>query len=386
MKLAILAGEIPPMTFILRLIDGLAKQEAQLLVLGSINKKIENKQNVRYLGEKKYSGSLSKLVFRNKYKLLLFILRNRQYKKLRNIKKNADALDYALLWHLPEMVHIQWAKSVENFIWVKQFGVKLVLSLRGAHINYSPITVDGLAEKYQRYFPLIDGFHGVSNAICHEAAKYGADLEKCKTIYSGFNLSEFLLPTNNTKYQNVSNRQLNIISVGRIHWIKGYSIALDAMFQLKKQGVIFKYTLVAGFNEEIRFQIKQLELEDHVEMYDKLPFEKVKTMIQSADVLLLPSVEEGIANVVIEGMLLGTIVITTDCGGMSETVTHGKTGWVVPLRDAAAITQAIVEVHNSTHETLERMIQSARKKAEVQHNEELMVNNMMALYKSVSIA
>jgi len=386
MKIAILVGEIPPMTFIHRLIVGLAKHNTKILVLGRINQKVEAKQHVRYFGEKKYLGTLGKIIFRIKYSWMVKIFRNKQYKKLKSLKKNADALDYVLLWHLPDIVHIQWAKAVENFMWLKHFGVKLVLSLRGAHINYSPVTVNGLAEKYQRDFPLIDGFHSVSNAICFEAAKYGADLKKCKTIYSGFDLTDFTLPAMGQKYQKSSKRLLNIISVGRIHWIKGYAFALEAMFQLKQKDISFKYTLIAGRNEELLFQINQLELEQHVEIFDNLPFDKVKMMIQSADILLLPSVAEGIANVVIEAMLLGTIVITTDCGGMSETVTQGKTGWIVPIRNPEAITQAIIEVFNSPPETLELMVQAARQKAEEQHNEVRMVDGMLQLYNFVNKA
>ena len=54
-----------------------------------------------------------------------------------------------VILHLPEVFHIQWAKSTEEWLFLKKtFGVKLVLSLRGAHINYSPVADTLLAETY----------------------------------------------------------------------------------------------------------------------------------------------------------------------------------------------------------------------------------------------
>ena len=82
-------------------------------------------------------------------------------------------------------------------------------------------------------------------------------------------------------------------------------------------------------------------------------------------------------------MLLGTLVVTSDCGGMTETVTHGETGWVVPVRNPEAIAKTIVELKNTSPERLVKMVEGARQKAEEQHNENRMVANMLALYNRV---
>ena len=65
--------------------------------------------------------------------------------------------------------------------------------------------------------------------------------------------------------------------------------------------------------------------------------------MQDFDLLILPSLNEGIANVVLEAMALGIPVISADCGGMSEVVLPNETGWLVPVRDSEAMGEAIIE-------------------------------------------
>ncbi|MEQ9210457.1 MAG: glycosyltransferase family 4 protein, partial [Pseudomonadales bacterium] len=57
--------------------------------------------------------------------------------------------------------------------------------------------------------------------------------------------------------------------------------------------------------------------------------------------LVLPSVEEGIANVVLEAMSVGLPVISTDCGGMREVIDSGANGFLVPIRNPKAMADAI---------------------------------------------
>ena len=49
---------------------------------------------------------------------------------------------------------------------------KFILSLRGAHINYSPLADSSLAQTYSRLFPKIHAFHAVSKAIMDLNVRY----------------------------------------------------------------------------------------------------------------------------------------------------------------------------------------------------------------------
>ena len=89
------------------------------------------------------------------------------------------AITLPIVNHLPDIFHIQWAKALPKWFFLKQlFGVKIVLSLRGAHINYSPLADSYLANQYSMLFPNVDMIHAVSKDLAAKAKEYGADKKK----------------------------------------------------------------------------------------------------------------------------------------------------------------------------------------------------------------
>ena len=70
------------------------------------------------------------------------------------------------------------------------------------------------------------------------------------------------------------------------------------------------------------------------------PLTDIRPALQAAHVLVLPSYREGTPRSVLEAMSMGRAVITTDAPGCRETIIDGEQGFLVPVRDAAALTQA----------------------------------------------
>ncbi|VXC31580.1 conserved hypothetical protein [Flavobacterium sp. 9AF] len=384
-KIAIYSGEIPSTTFIERLIMGLAESNNKIYLFGKQNKKIDYPKKVKLIT---YSNKISKAILLFKYTVLVTIFKNKDKKKLdqyiqlqpNNIRIKKIKY-YPVLWHSPDIFHLQWAKGIEDWMWVQEFGIKLVLSLRGAHINYSPITFPKFKDIYISCFPKIDGFHAVSNAISKQSLSYKADEKKIRTIYSGLNLDN--LKYEAKEFEDLT-KNLSIVSIGRTHWVKGYNYALDGMKHLDSKNISFNYTIVGINNEEeILFQRNQLNLESKIFFKNQLPFQEVLELIRKAHIILLPSVEEGIANVVLEAMALGTLVVSTDCGGMQEVVKDGENGFVVPVRDAQAIAQAILRARDLTLKEYNEMTKNARLIIERQHATEKMIGDFNSFYNII---
>ncbi len=67
----------------------------------------------------------------------------------------------------------------------------------------------------------------------------------------------------------------------------------------------------------------------------------VRPAIAAAHVYVLPSYREGTPRTVLEAMAMGRPVITTDVPGCRETIVDGESGFMVPVRDTEALTQAM---------------------------------------------
>lgn len=83
--------------------------------------------------------------------------------------------------------------------------------------------------------------------------------------------------------------------------------------------------------------------EESVHLIDRyLPDDEVEALFKAADVVVLPyrsATQSGVTHV---AYALGVPVITTDVGGLAETVRPGETGMVVPPEDPPALAEAIV--------------------------------------------
>jgi glycosyltransferase involved in cell wall biosynthesis len=375
-RIAIYSGTIPSTTFIERLIIGLTEQKFEILLFGKLKSGIRyTSKNIHIVGNQRYMFGLIQTCFR------IFVLRLFHSSRFRKLKLHLGYGPFSsrrgfLTWQkfvpviisLPDIFHIQWAKNV-----------KLILSLRGAHINYSPLADKNLANMYRNSFPKLDAFHAVSKAIAIEAELYGASANKIFVIYSGLKLTTVL-----PKYE-VMKSKLRILTVGRFHWKKGYHNLLTAIALLKENGQSVVVTLIAQgeMPEEILFQLHDLNLVENVIWIKGLPHEDVLKKMKQHDVLVLPSSEEGVANVVIEAMNEGLPVITTDCGGMSEVVINDVNGLIVPVRNPQALAEALSNFSELRPNKIDQLRKNAHQTIANQFNIEKSMIEFAEMYNKV---
>jgi len=72
--------------------------------------------------------------------------------------------------------------------------------------------------------------------------------------------------------------------------------------------------------------------------------EDVRKALRQASVYVLPSYREGTPRTVLEAGAMGRPVITTDAPGCRETVIHGETGLLIPVRDPESLRAAMIAV------------------------------------------
>ena len=98
--------------------------------------------------------------------------------------------------------------------------------------------------------------------------------------------------------------------------------------------------------------------------------DNMSNILNNVDVMVLPSYyKEGIPKILIEALAKGLPVITTDNVGCKETVNDGKNGFLVEIKNAQALEDAMEKMIEMSSEALAAMGECSRNKAEKEFDE-----------------
>ena len=242
-----------------------------------------------------------------------------------------------------DILHFEWAtKAAEYAELVKLIPSRTVMSCRGSDIRIMPLNNPRLVEDIYWLFSEVDRVHCVSEAVLSTARDYGLDERKAFINYPSVDSNFFCPPRNNFRK---SGTAIRIITTGRLHWVKGFDYALKAIRLLLDRRRLVRYTIIGdGDNDskaQILFSIKDMNLQEVVEVLGPRPREGVLDVLSKSDIYLLSSLSEGLSNSVLEAMAMELPVVTTDAGGMAEAVRDGTDGFVVPSRDAEKMANSL---------------------------------------------
>ena len=146
------------------------------------------------------------------------------------------------------------------------------------------------------------------------------------------------------KQNETASRVVRIVSAGRLNQQKGFHLLIDALVQVRQRihDVEFRLAILGDgpHRESLEQQIADLKLSDGVH----LPGFQGNAIAwyRSADVFVLPSLVEGMPNVLLEAMACGTPVISSDChSGPAEILGGGRYGRLVPPGNINALRESL---------------------------------------------
>jgi len=173
----------------------------------------------------------------------------------------------------------------------------------------------------------------------------GVDADKLKIIRCGVDAKQF-----STRNNFVSAERLKIGTVGRLVEKKGVDTLIKAAALIKQQGLHCDL-LIAGsgpLDDELRKLVESLALSStEVQFLGAMPNTEVAAFIQSLDIFILPCKQDsngdmdGVPVVLMEAMLSGVPVISTELSGIPELVVNKETGLLVVQNDEVALAGAI---------------------------------------------
>lgn len=236
--------------------------------------------------------------------------------------------------------------------WIaKEMGLPLSIKARGSDITYWG-GLEFARQEMLEAAAYAKGLLAVSGSMAEEMAAIGMERGKIHVHYTGLDRDRFR-PLTHTQLRAQLGSELGfhipdnaplLVCVGALIERKGQDIAIAAL--AKTQGA--RLILVGKGEDEahLRGLARDLGVAERVHFAGSLDHDMLPLVLSAADVMVLPTANEGLANAWVEALACGTPVVTCDVGGAREIITNATAGRLVS-RDPESVAKGVAEVLNN---------------------------------------
>ena len=249
----------------------------------------------------------------------------------------------------PHVVHSHYVvpSIVVNFF-AKIFRVPTILHGRGQDANYRPYY--SLKSKILLLFAgkLNTMFLTVCKSMKNDCLRFKVPKNKVKVLYNGIDFIKFN-PKEKVYFSN--QRSLELLHVGSYNLRKGQHLIIEACKKLKDENIKFHLTLIGeGIQRQTLVDlINKYELEDYVDLLGVIDHKNLPNYMEKADVLVFPSLTEGLPNAVLEAMSMKLAVILTNVDGNLE-LAQNIGSILVDINNPQQLFEAILHYYNNPRE------------------------------------
>jgi glycosyltransferase involved in cell wall biosynthesis len=176
-----------------------------------------------------------------------------------------------------------------------------------------------------------------------------------------------------------------LLFLGRLGQRKGIHVLLAAMCRLKSS--FPQVELLCGGDgdlEAIGAELSKLELTNSVKLLGWVTEEDRNRLLESCEIFVLPSYDEGVPMSILEAMSAGLPIVSTPVGGIPEVVRQGVDGLLVPPGDSNALANALAQLLHEP-ELRKRMGRNARSRFLSQHGAQGIMQRLEEIYREYGI-
>lgn len=251
-----------------------------------------------------------------------------------------------------------------SFLLKKKYGMPFIVSLRGSD-------VPGFSERFSLFYkiltPLIryiwtkaDEVVSASVGLSELALKTNPK-QPMKIIFNGIDIGHFCLKPE----ARLAGKFIITTGASRVTVRKGVRYLIKAVASLTKRYPQIYLKIMGDGDDKKNMEAlaKELKMEDNIEFLGRIPREETAPYYQEASAFVLPSLNEGMSNAMLEALASGLPIIATDTGGSKELVKEGKNGFMVKMKDSADIGSKLEKLMTNP-ELCRQMGQESRKIAE----------------------
>jgi glycosyltransferase involved in cell wall biosynthesis len=283
-----------------------------------------------------------------------------------------ELFDHRAARHLPRKPEllVGWSSySLHTLRRARELGAKTVLDHGSCHIvvqdeilrqEYDSLGLHNpslahpkIIEKELREYLEADCITIPSQFVKETFLSRGVPAAKLLHVPYGVNLTNFY-PVPKT------DKVFRVIHCGNISIRKGIHYLLQAFAELKLPGA--ELWLIGSLTDEIRPFLQRFAT-PAIRHLGPFPEKELHNYYSQGSVFCLASIEEGLAMVQAQAMACGLpVIITTNTGG-SDIVREGLDGFIIPIRDVAALKEKILFFYENP-EVCREMGDSARQRVQ----------------------
>ena len=224
--------------------------------------------------------------------------------------------------------HYFYPDGVAAVMLGRRLGKPVVITARGTDINL--ISDYLLPRRWIRWAAArAAGIVAVSDALRARLIALGIEASRIEVLRNGVDL-ELFAPRDRAAARKALGLDVDgtvVLSVGQLIPRKGHDLAMRAVARLPEATLV-----IVGEGPEadgLRRLARRLGSAERIRFLSAIPQERLATIYNAADVLVLASSREGLPNVVLEALACGTPVVATAVWGTPEIVAAPAAGRLV---------------------------------------------------------
>lgn len=170
--------------------------------------------------------------------------------------------------------------------------------------------------------------------------------------------------------------------IGRLIYDKGVKEFVEAAKLVKEQGFNAEFWMVGDIDHQNPAAVRSEDLvkwvKESIIIYHGST-DDVRSFIQDSDCVVLPSYREAIARSLTEAMSMECPVISSDAPGCKEAVDNGGNGYLVPIKNAEALADAMIAFLNLSNEEKIGMGKKGRQKALKEFDDKIIADQISGI-------
>ncbi len=220
---------------------------------------------------------------------------------------------------------------------------------------------------------------------------YGAQKHRIDRVPCGIDPHEFCIDPHARRRLGIAEGEFVILQLGRMVARKGVDTVIRALALLREVYRVRARLLVVGGNSaepdpaltpelgRLMTLAQEAGVASQVTFTGSRPRDSLRTYYSAADVFVTTPWYEPFGITPLEAMACARPVIGADVGGLKSTIVHGKTGFLVPSRDPAALADRLVVLHREPA-LARRMGRAGQRRAVSRYTWSRVVDQLTSVY------